>query len=181
MRFVRITLLMLCLLVAPVPGMGGSLPAKSPSGTAVIPADVVVAGWVEQVLIGPPGEGDSVRIRAKLDTGALTSSLHAEDVRVEKEAGVVHFVFVSDDGNRVPMTCPYIRTVRIKRRPEGFLRRPVVGMRLQLGTKEFLTEMNLADRSHFNYELLIGRRDLENGIWVDASRKNLLPLPRSGK
>ncbi|WP_243545715.1 ATP-dependent zinc protease [Pseudodesulfovibrio tunisiensis] len=143
-------------------------------GAALAEDSVLVAGWVEQVLVSSPLEESSVAVAAKLDTGALTSSLHAEEVREDEQKGLVHFLFVTDDGSRVPMTCPFVRHVRIKRRPDGYQRRTVVAVRLRLGGKVLDTEMNLTDRSNFNYRLLVGRRDLAHGVLVDASRKNVL-------
>ncbi|MFK4766337.1 ATP-dependent zinc protease [Desulfobaculum sp. SPO524] len=142
--------------------------------------DPIVAGWTEYVLIMPPDDSAELLIHAKLDTGAKTSSLHAEDIRVDEEEGRVHFTYVDKDGARTPMTCPLIDFVRIKRRPEGYHRRPVVRMLMRFGDRTIETPVNLADRSHFTYRLLVGRRVLSKGILVDSSKTNILPRPKAG-
>lgn len=140
-----------------------------------------IAGWTEHVLVQTPDDATSVIIDAKLDTGAKTSSLHAIDISHDEEHNTVHFTYVTKDGKHIPMACPLVRWVRIKRRPEGFHRRPVVGVRLRIGARVLDTEVNLTDRSHFKYRLLIGRTDLKQGFLIDSSKQNILHLPSTGK
>ncbi|SKA70340.1 ATP-dependent zinc protease family protein [Desulfobaculum bizertense] len=136
---------------------------------------LLVAGWVEKVTVFTDSPQDGIQMSAKLDTGAKTSSLHAVDIKVDKAHKRVKFVYVNEDGKRYNIEAPFAREVKIKKRPKGIHIRPVVYLNIKIGEKTIKAEVNLTDRSHFNYHLLIGRRLLQQGILVDSSRTFILP------
>ncbi len=130
-----------------------------------------VAGWLEYVLVSD-GIGNIV-MKAKLDTGAKTTSINSEQYKIFKKDGKdwVRFELTSHKGKTIVLEEPIVRYVKIKRHFTGSQSRPVIKLGLCLGNTYHQTEVNLVDRSQFNYQLLVGRRFLEKGIVVDASKK----------
>ena len=89
----------------------------------------VISGWVERIVVL---EGGGIRTKAKLDTGATTSSIHAEKVeRFEKGGDTwVRFTLVienlDDEEQRVELEKPLYRNVRIKDHHDDSRKRPIV-------------------------------------------------------
>lgn len=131
-------------------------------------ADLVTVGWIENVRLGEKG----IVIVAKLDTGALTSSLHAKDIRWTSRADGdwVAFDVIGVDGAHARFERKVVRVSRVKRASGGTQNRPVVLIAVCLGRYYRETEVNLTDRSGFDYEFLIGRRFLARHFAVDSSR-----------
>ncbi len=139
---------------------------------------VHVRGWLELARVEPA----DLLMRAKLDSGALTSALHAEilrgpegrgfpedlddDVEIDYPAeGVddddaIVFAVESRRGRRVVFEREIVRWVRVKDRDGGSHTRPVVRMDFCIGGVPVEGDVGLTDRADFNYPLLIGRRML---------------------
>jgi len=139
---------------------------------ATAAAETRVAGWIERVRLGDEG----VVVSAKLDTGALTSSLHAADVRWFTRNGEdwVAFNVTDEDGRTVQFERKVLRVSRIKRQGADSQKRPTVEMAVCLGGVYGITEVNLADRTGFKYEFLVGRRFLAGHFVVDSARMNTI-------
>lgn len=137
------------------------------SGAAA--ASESVYGYLEYVVVRPCEE----EFKAKLDTGATTSSIDARDVeRFERDGDDwVRFELVGRAGQRVEVERPVVRWVRIKEHDGSHDRRPVVEMEVCLGRSVREVEVSLADRSEFNYAVLLGRNFLRGLAWVDSGRK----------
>lgn len=133
-------------------------------------------GWREWVELPEFGE---VTTKAKIDTGARTSALHAYyvepfrrdgrdwvrfglhprqgdvDTQVECEARVVDRRKVTDSGGHAEM-------------------RYVISTRLKLGETEFTAELTLTDRENMRFRMLLGRRALKSRFLVDSEQSFLL-------
>jgi hypothetical protein len=131
-------------------------------------SEVVSVGWIEKVKLGREG----VIVVAKLDTGALTSSLHATNVRwtARDDGDWVSFEAKGARGEVMRFERKVVRVARIKRPTGDMERRPTVLMAVCLARVFRLAEVNLTDRSGFNYEFLVGRRFLAGHFAVDSSR-----------
>lgn len=133
----------------------------------------VTLGWLEFVRV----QGADMRMDAKLDTGAKTSSIHAEILSApdrrksdEDEEKVVVFRISNEKGEERTIESDLVRWAAIKKKSGGVLYRPVVLMDFCIGGNLLSGEVTLADRGHFNYEVLVGRNMLASGgIVVDAS------------
>lgn len=130
----------------------------------------VVAGWLEDIVIAPWG----FKVRAKLDTGAKTSSIHAHDLERFERDGEPWVRFLTrdrrrNDGDRYVIERPMIRTTKIKRHGRSSKRRPVIELDFCLNRRVYTAEFTLTDRAGFNYPVLLGRSMLENKIIVDPS------------
>ncbi len=142
-----------------------------------------VVGYVEKVTI-PRVEST---FKAKMDTGALTSSIHAEIIELvepkedEDGKGYVIFTIESDEGSSNHIKKPLTRMVRIKKKTGGHLRRPVVEMTLCIAGVLLHEEVNLSDRDDFNYDVLIGRNVLIHGHFIVDSAKTFTTRPSCPK
>lgn len=121
-----------------------------------------VFGWVEKATVEPWG----VEVKAKLDSGALTSSLDARDIeRFDKEGEEwVRFrLRLEDEASGETFTermeLPLYRSVRL-RGAGGTDRRPVVLMNICLGDTVYEEQFSLRDREEMFYPLLLGRRSI---------------------
>ncbi len=148
-----------------------------------------IMGWVEYVRIEPV----DFFVKAKLDTGAKTSSMHAEDIETFKKNGDtwVRFTFESKDykdletndkveERRITFERKRVRKVVIKRHNSDYQERHVVEMELCINGKVHKEQFSLIDRSRFLYPVLLGRRALKDIALVDAS-ETFLTTPDCGK
>ena len=130
-------------------------------------------GWLEHVAVN----GLDIQMDAKLDTGAKTSSIHAEimsaperDEFDEDDKPEIIFKIMNEDGDERTIETTITRWAAIKTKQGGLIYRPVVDLEFCLGGRLIKDEVTLADRDNFNYETLIGRNMLEKArIVVDAS------------
>ncbi len=131
--------------------------------------DSIVLGYLENVEVGNLG----LSMKAKLDTGADTTSVFARDIELYKRSKRdtwVKFRLIGKDGRTVRYDQNVIRFTRIKTKNGGNIKRPVIHLPLCVGGRSGLAEINLADRSGFNYDVLIGREFLAHRIVVDPSQ-----------
>ena len=119
------------------------------------------------------------KIKAKLDTGAKMSAIHA--FRIEE--------FEEDDGLWAEF---YLHPAQKRRRPEIFCRAPVKDRRLirssngavqdrliveatlQLGARRWPIEISLANRDDMGFRLLLGRDALRRRVTIDPARSFVL-------
>ena len=139
-------------------------------------AEPQIFGWLEWAYLGPT----HTRIKAKLDTGAKTSSIHAADIKLFDRDGEQWVRFrvpfnmnASAAGTKrdVFFERPLLRRAKIKEHDRAAAQRYVVNVDLCLGGLTFTTPVTLADRSRFNYPLLLGRLALESRGAVDPAQK----------
>ncbi|HCL3515569.1 TPA: ATP-dependent zinc protease [Pseudomonas aeruginosa] len=129
-------------------------------------------GWIEQSWLMP----ERMQAKAKLDTGALTSSLDARNIhryRKDGERWVRFDVVLPTADSKAPVSVTFERKVLrlIKVRGAGGSdSRPVVAMDICLGAKLLREQFSLRDRGNMNYPVLLGRRTLEHLGAVDVSR-----------
>jgi hypothetical protein len=141
----------------------------APSFSEVTPSNdgMRAAGWVENVSIFP----GNLKIKAKLDTGARNSSLNAKHIEEFERDGAkwVRFELKNWKGRTLSFETRVIRMATIKQHETQSATRPVIRLGICLGNVYKEVEVNLQDRSKFNYQLLIGRSYLRNSILVDSS------------
>lgn len=113
-------------------------------------------------------------IKAKIDTGAKTSSLHAFDLRAQDRGGApwvrfeVHPWQASAD-DAVQVEAP-VHDRRLVRSSSGHAEdRYVVLLPVVLGRREIGVEVTLTDRDELGFRMLIGREALVQGYLVDPS------------
>lgn len=130
----------------------------------------LTVGIVETVRIEP----GSILLEAKVDTGADTTSLHARNVTKFSRDGRDWVRF--ETGGKSESTVierPVTRMIRIRRSGTEKERRPVVMLRICVGTLLINAEVNLADRTGMSYPILLGRKLLAGRMTVDPGRQHL--------
>jgi hypothetical protein len=128
--------------------------------------DLMILGWVENAQLSDPG----LNLKAKLDTGAETSSLDARIVKKFRKSGKrwVRFgVTDRDSGEEFVFVRERVRTIGIVQHDGTRQTRPVVSMSICIAGHSLETEVSLIDRSEFNYPLLLGRSALASIALVD--------------
>lgn len=144
------------------------------------------AGWHE--IVAFPDWGVKA-VRAKLDTGAKTSAVHAENVTELRPApdGTPRVRFDLVLHNKPPhrtraIEADVVRTTGVKSSNGQLDTRIVVATTLTIGPVSFPAEFTLVSRSDMRFRVLLGRRVLSEGILVDSSREYLLTeRPRKRK
>lgn len=132
-----------------------------------VSAETIMVGWGERVFIEPGG----FKLRAKIDTGAVSCSLHAPNAVEYDNDGKkwVRFTIKDDDGKERVIDQPVIGTRRIKRHYGQYQLRPVIRMKICLGSVCKEADVNLVDRTGFEFPMLIGRNFMEGSIVVNPS------------
>lgn len=136
-----------------------------------------VIGWIEWVALP---DLPIKRIKAKIDTGARTSALHAENIRIFSEGGARNVTFTvypskeKDKGYRI--TCP-LKEKRLVKSSNGIASfRPVITTTLRIGSYKKKIELTLINREPMEFRMLLGRRALRD-FYVDP-RHGFLLSPR---
>jgi hypothetical protein len=124
-------------------------------------------GLAEDVILMPLG----LKIPARIDTGAATSSLDARDLKVEND--IAEFRLPEKYGG-VVLHLPVVEWKTI-RSAGSRGKRPVVEMDLCIGPKRLRIKVNLNDRSQVKYPLIIGRNALQENFVVDCMKLHCLP------
>lgn len=134
---------------------------------------LVIIGEAEYVSLSDKSQ-KSLRLKARIDTGAQTSSLGVMDFELFERDGNKWVTFsVADEMNNriIEFKRPLARMIKIKQHGKKALERPVVRMLISLKGKPLNAEFSLADRSRFQYPVLIGRNVLRSHFLVDVSRQ----------
>ncbi|MGC9401101.1 ATP-dependent zinc protease family protein [Vibrio genomosp. F10] len=129
------------------------------------------AGHIETVQV------EGMTFPAKLDTGADVSSMNAVNIKQFKKDGhdMVTFTYQNSQGDEQELTKPVIDVMRIKaKKGEKPNIRPVVEMNVKLGELEKTINVNLQDRSRFEYSMILGKNFLKHGAVVSSDENYLL-------
>ncbi|QCF27655.1 ATP-dependent zinc protease family protein [Hydrocarboniclastica marina] len=139
-----------------------------------VPQDAKRLGFVEWIVLDDP----ELRLKARLDTGANTGSLHATDIEPLKRDGEewVRFELPLDHHKEskgigdatLTFERPVERTVLVKRKGAESQRRHVVIMGFCIDGEHQEAQFSLTDRSRFKYPALLGRRFMAGEVIVDS-------------
>ena len=97
---------------------------------------------------------------AKVDTGAYTSSVHAENIRLENREGK-------------EVVVENFREKKVKNSFGHAETRFLIITKMILAGETFDAEVTLTDRSSMKNAILLGRKTLRNRFLVDVSGMNL--------
>lgn len=145
-------------------GAGGLAPQKMTFGR-------VELVWVDKL---------SMYLKARIDTGAKSSSIHASNIQYFERDGKDWVRFnlhthkkttLAEGDTPVSFELPLVRSVKIKQASANRLdKRPVVRMRVRIGPHETDAEFTLNDRKDMLYPVLIGRTFLRDVAVVDVGQ-----------
>lgn len=139
----------------------------------------ILIGWREWVALP---DIHLPAVKAKLDTGAKTSSLHAFDVKPYSERGRLKVSFRVHPLNGHPdVSVKCVADVvdyRLVSDSGGHReKRYVILTHLQIGELKFPIEVTLANRESMTHKMLIGRAAMKH-LMIDPSRAFLLGKPK---
>ncbi len=145
--------------------------------------DLLTFGWREWVALPELG---IKRIKAKVDTGARTSALHAFDIETFTEDGVERIKFRVHPRQRnteVEKLCTAdLVDQRTVTDSGGHAEdRWVISTKLVVGNHNWPIEITLTQRTDMRFRMLLGRKALEQGVLVDSSASYLVGKKRLKK
>jgi hypothetical protein len=137
-------------------------------------------GWKEIVSLPKFKLND---LRAKIDTGAKTSALHADKIEFITMHGLryVRFTFIDDDGFENVVKTPLIEERTIKSSNGDKTLRPVVKTEIKMGNEKFDIEVTLINRDLMGFKMLIGREALNGRFLINPSKHHMLKTTKKEK
>lgn len=119
---------------------------------------------------------------ARVDSGANTSSLHATDIQEFERDGQTWLRFntplenAAGEEQKIQLEAPLTRQVTI-RQASGSEERPVVQLRIQLGSWVQDAEFTLTNRGKMTHPALLGRRFFMDVALIDVASTYIQPKP----
>ncbi|MEQ8692617.1 MAG: ATP-dependent zinc protease [Pseudomonadales bacterium] len=140
------------------------------------PGELLTVGWREWVHLPDLGLPP---IKAKVDTGARTSALHAFALQPFVEAGrqrVEFNIHPIQLNNETVVTCVAdVIDQRVVTDSGGHKEeRWVIETTLKIGSYQWPIEMTLTSRDDMRFRMLLGRNALKNWALVDSSRSYII-------
>jgi hypothetical protein len=140
---------------------------------------LTVVGWREWVALPDLGVAN---IKAKVDTGARSSSLHVTKIKVRQEGDrqIVSFVVHPEQHHSRPHIEAEAEVVDIRniKSSNGHISsRPVIVTQLSLMGQTFSIELTLTSRDEMGFRMLLGRQALRRHFMVDSGRSYLSGKP----
>ncbi len=138
-----------------------------------------VLGWREWISLPDLG---ITSIKAKVDTGARTSALHAFDVSLVEVDGVKTVRFKihplqRDSDTVVECEAPLLDEREVRDSGGHSEMRYVIETRIAIGAAIHLAEVTLTNRDSMGFRMLIGRTAMKGHYLVDPGRSYLLKKP----
>lgn len=133
---------------------------------------ITTIGWRENVKLL---DFDNSLIKAKMDTGARTSSLHATHISESKDSEIKYVTFRLktniNNEKKYKFFKSELKEWRIVRNSGGDEEyRPVVKTKVKIGKKIMNIELTLTQRSRMSYDMLIGRTALRKKFLIDSGK-----------
>ena len=116
------------------------------------------------------------KVPVRVDSGAMTSSIHCAKVQLIKENGETTLCFYLDVKRGAPQQSFLVKEFKetIIRNSSGKEeKRYVIKTSIILFGRKIRTEFTLANRRKMSYPILLGRKLLKNRFLVDVSKKDL--------
>ncbi len=151
------------------------------------PKNLIVVGWTERVGLPALNLSD---LKAKIDTGARTSALHADRIeRFERDgAPWVRFRVLHEAAKSRVMTEHPIHDTRAIKNTSGVPEhRVVIRTILLIAGHRWRIDLSLTDRSNMRLAMIVGRTALSrHNVAVHTRRVNVAgrearPLPAGGQ
>ena len=143
-----------------------------PEPVSELEASQAIVGWREWVALPQAGVD---WVKAKIDTGARSSSIHAFDLEIleQDDREWVRFSihpWQRSDEEAHELTLPLLDRREVRSSNGQTEQRYAVAMDVTLAGRTITTVMTLSNRDEMGFRMLIGREALERGFLVDSSR-----------
>lgn len=139
---------------------------------------VLIVGWMEYVDLPDLGLYD---LKAKIDTGARTSAIHATDITPFKrgdEDWVRFTTYATQEGESVTLESRVHSSRSIKNTSGVPEERIVIRTKFRLARRMWTIDLSLTDRKNMTFSLIVGRTALKNHSIAVHTRRALLTKDR---
>lgn len=112
-------------------------------------------------------------LKAKIDTGAKTSSLHCSYIK-QLDENLVEFEVLDETHKKykeTKFTMPIQRVASVRSSNGIVEKRFVISTKVIIFGKSYETEFTLRNRIKMNYPILLGREFLKQGFLVDVRKE----------
>ena len=146
--------------------------------TKVLAKKLPLIGWREWVALP---DLQTPAIKAKIDTGARSSALHAFDLEILTGTEQTYLRFKvhpqqRSDRGVIETQAPLLE-YRAVRSSNGLVeKRPVIQTSIALGDRAWTIDLTLTNRDVMGFRLLLGRQAIRRQFWVDPGRSFLHPI-----
>lgn len=154
--------------------------SKRPSAASGRPASgKPLIGWREWVALPLLGAD---QVKAKIDTGARTSAVHAFRISPFTDGGSPHVSFRLHPVQRrkspeIECTAPVHDQRRVRSSNGEQQLRYVIRTPIIIGDRKIIAEVTLADRDQLGFRMLLGREALRTYFLIDPGRSFLAGNP----
>jgi hypothetical protein len=132
-------------------------------------------GWREDVALPLLGAGTLI---AKIDTGARTAALHAEELSIK---GKTASFILELGGKRRRVQMPLVGVKRVKSSSGHSEKRAVVETEIMIGHHSLVVELTLTDRTDMGVPMLLGRTTIKGRFLVNPARSFLISRKKKSK
>jgi hypothetical protein len=112
-------------------------------------------------------------VKAKVDTGAKSSSLHAWDIEVDETRGIVGFNLHPRQGDEsvvIAARAPLVEHREVRSSNGDVELRPVIRTSALVLGQQFDIELSLTSRDEMGFRMLLGRSAVRRRFIVDPGR-----------
>ena len=128
-------------------------------------------GWREWIYLP---KFEDFAIKAKVDTGARTSALHATKIKEYDKNGKKLVSFrLHQSNNHIDISTQLIRYLKITSSFGDSEIRPLIRLKIRLGERSWFTEVTLTKRTRMTYPMLIGRNTLMKKYLIHSHKSYL--------
>ena len=128
-------------------------------------------GWREWIYLP---RFDDFAIKAKVDTGARTSALHATQIKEHDNNGKKLVSFrLHQSSKHIDISTQLIRYLKITSSFGDSEIRPLIRLKIRLGERSWFTEVTLTKRTRMTYPMLIGRNTLMKKYLIHSHKSYL--------
>ena len=128
-------------------------------------------GWREWIYLP---KFDDFAIKAKVDTGARTSALHATQIKEYDNNGKKLVSFRLHQSNKhIDISTQLINHLKITSSFGDSEIRPLIRLKIRLGERSWFTEVTLTKRTRMTYPMLIGRNTLMKRYLIHSHKSYL--------
>lgn len=139
---------------------------------------LLIVGWMEYIDLPDLG---LLNLKAKIDTGARTSAIHAVNIEAfqKNDTDWVRFTThaTQNDGD-VTIESPVHSTRNIKNTSGVSEERIVIRTKFRLARRMWTIDLSLTDRRNMTFGLIVGRTALKNHSIAVHTRRALLTQKR---
>ncbi len=132
-------------------------------------------GWRERVVLP---ELNISSVKAKIDTGARSSALHAFDIETFEREGVEFVRFKVHPSQRdrtktITAEAPLLEMRTVRNSGGKSELRPVITTTVALGAQQWPIELTLTNRKLMGFRMLLGRQAVRRRFLVDSGKSYL--------